>query len=167
MKYTFLIIAIFVSIGFQNPNSYKSEIENLYLEALNQRFDLMLSSGYKYIELNEVTSEVKNRIPSNSIFKFLTNEELIRVAIKKKRDLKIYRMTHKEISKDTLDINFSHLSLTAKRKIHWNKGLKFIKAEYKLSCGGTNGYEPDFRFVKDVESNTWKMIKNKFIMKEK
>ena len=53
-----------ISLGFQISNSDKSEIENLYAEALNHRFDLLLSSGYKYIEINEMTSQVKDKIPN-------------------------------------------------------------------------------------------------------
>lgn len=167
MKYIILATSIIISLGFQIANSDKSEIENLYVEALNHRVDLLLSSGYKYIELNEVTSQVKNKIPANSIYKFLNNEELIKLALREKSDLNVYRMTHKEISNDTIDINFSHLRLSAKRKIHWNKGLKFKKAEFRLSCGGSDGYEPDFRFVKETKTNNWKLVKNKFVIEEK
>ena len=167
MRYIILTISIIISLGFQISNSDKSEIENLYAEALNHRFDLLLTSGYKYIEINEMTSQVKDKIPTNSIYKFLNNEELIKLALREKRDLNIYRMTHREISNDTIDINFSHLRLSAKKKVHWNKGLKFKKAEFRLSCGGTDVYEPDFRFVKQTKTDDWKLVKNKFVLEEK
>jgi len=85
---------------------------------LNHRFDLLLSSGYKYIESNEITNEIKDSMSSTSAYKFLTNEELLKVALRQKKELIMYRMTHKEISKDTIDVNFSQLSLIVKRKIH-------------------------------------------------
>ena len=85
---------------------------------MNHRFDLLLSSGYKYIESNEITNEIKDSMSSTSAYKFLTNEELLKVALRQKKELIMYRMTHKEISKDTIDVNFSQLSLIVKRKIH-------------------------------------------------
>ncbi|MFK7949799.1 MAG: hypothetical protein AB8G11_19570 [Saprospiraceae bacterium] len=162
MKYIILITGIILCLGFQYSDSHKPEIEKLYVQALNNRFDLMPSSGYKYIELNEITSSIKNEISTKSVYKFVSNEELIQIALKRKRPLSVYRMTHKEISKDTIDVNFSYLNLTAKKKIHWNKGLKFNNVEYQLNDNEIKEYEPDFRFVKNIDSQNWEMIKSTF-----
>lgn len=166
MKKIILLITTLICFGFQNKITDKSVIDKLYVEALNGRLDLILSSGEKYIEINDITSRIKNSI-NTEIFKFLSNEALIEIAIKQKKPIYVYRMTHKEISKDTIDVNFSELTLTAKRKIHWYKGLRFKKATFGVACGGTNGYHPDFRFAWEANENKWEMIENKFIKKEK
>lgn len=105
---------------------------------------------------------MKNLLPSTSIYKFLTNDQLFKIALKKKKPLTVYRMTHKEIYQDTIDINFCTLTLTAKRKFHWNKGLKFLRIDYSVCSGEENDYQPDFRFIKNVETKNWQVKENKF-----
>ena len=167
IKYIILKLGIVFSFGFQLSNNSTSEIEVLYIEALNNRFDLLLSSGYKYVELNTITSKVKDRMPSNSIYKFLDNKELIRIASKRRNELIIYRIAHKELSADTIDINFSLVRLSINRKIHWNKGLKFKRALFNVDYDETKKYTPDFRFVKNLKSNKWEMNINRYISEGK
>jgi hypothetical protein len=88
-------------------------------------------------------------------FKFLNNEELIDLSIREKKTLRVLRLTHKIIATDTVDVNFGIVNVTGKRKIHFNNGLKFKKADFMLECGGTNGYVPDMRFVLNRELNEW------------
>lgn len=42
------------------------------------------------------------------------------------------------------------------------KKLHFKKVEINIPCGGTNGYQPDFRYVYNSEINTWINIAPKF-----
>ena len=139
----------------------KSEIDSIYVKALNSNFVLLLSSGWKYIELNENGKRISNLNVSDR-YKFLTNEELIDLSIKQRKTIKIYRLTHKIIGIDTVDVNFGIVNVTGKRKIHFNNGLKFKKADFALDCGGTNGYEPDMRFVFDRKKNNCELIDGKY-----
>ena len=137
-------------------------LDSLYVKALNNRIDLLLQSDWHYVEMNEYGSRIKNlNVPER--FKFLTTDELIDLSIKEKRTINVLRVVHNVISKDTIDINFGYIRFKGKRKLHFYKGIRFKKAEITVSCGGTNGYQPDIRFVFDNITNEWKIIKNRFI----
>lgn len=152
-----------MSFGQENKlNSIeKAELDNIYVKALNNRFDLLLSSGWKYIELNENAKRISELNVSDR-YKFLTNEELIDLSIKQKKTIRILRLTHKIIGIDTVDVNFGIVNVTGKRKIHFNNGLKFKKADFALDCDGTDGYVPDMRFVFDRKKNNWELIDGKY-----
>lgn len=137
-------------------------LNSLYVIALNNRIDLLLQSGCHYIELNEYGSRIKNlNVPD--IYKFLTIDELIDLSIKEKRPINVLRVVHNVITKDTVDINFGYIEIKGKRKFHFYKGIRFKKAEIIVYCGGTNGYQPDIRFVCESLRNKWKIIQNRFI----
>jgi len=133
-------------------------LDSIYLKALNSRIDLQLSSGWKFIEPNEQTERIKNNFDQNSVYKFLSSDKLFDYAYKHGKTLKLYRVTHKQISKDTIDINFGDLSLVVRKGIYFKNGLRFREANYSIACGGTNGYIPDFRFVYDKKNKTWNII---------
>jgi len=136
----------------------KQTLDSIYIKALNSRFDLQLSSGQKFIEPNEQTERIKNNFDHNSVYNFLSADELFDYAYKHGKTLKLYRVTHKQISKDTIDINFVDLSLIVKKGVFFKNGLHFREANYSIECCGTNGYIPDFRFAYDKEKNIWKII---------
>lgn len=136
----------------------KQTLDSIYIKALNNRIDLLLSSGRKFIEPNEQTERIKNNFDKNSVYKFLSYDELFDYAFKHGKTLKLYRVTHKQISNDTIDINFGDLALKVKKGIFFKNGLHFREADYSLACGGTNGYIPDFRFVYDNQTKTWKIF---------
>ncbi|GAA0734510.1 hypothetical protein GCM10009430_49450 [Aquimarina litoralis] len=145
----------------QNDSIKSTELDKLYVRALNSRFDLLLSSGWRYIELNENGKRI-SKLNVSEQYKFLTNEELIDLSIKKKKTIRVLRLTHKIIGTDTVDVNFGIVNVTGKRKIHFNNGLKFKKANFALNCGGTNVYVPDMRFVLDRKKNDWELIDGKY-----
>jgi hypothetical protein len=128
-------------------------LDSLYVRALNNRFDLILQSGWQYVEMNEFGSRIKNLNVSNR-YKFLTTEELIDLSITEKRKIDVLRVVHNVISKDTVDINFGYIGYN---------GEKFDKVEITLSSNETRGYQPEIRFVFDSLSNKWRIIKNRFI----
>lgn len=137
-------------------------LDSLYVKALNNRIDLLLQSGWHYVEMNEYGSRIKNLdVPTR--YKFLTTDELIDLSIKEKRTINVLRVVHNVISKDTVDINFGYIGFKGKRKLHFNEGIRFKKAEITVGCGGTNGYQPDIRFTFDSLTNEWKVIQNLFI----
>ncbi|MDX8338829.1 hypothetical protein SLH46_06530 [Draconibacterium sp. IB214405] len=136
----------------------KQTLDSIYIKALNSRYDLLLSSGQKFIEPNEQTERIKNHFGQNSVYKFLSSDELFNYTYKHGKTLRLYRLTHKQISKDTIDINFGDLALKVKKGIFLKNGLHFREANYTLACGGTNGYIPDFRFIYDNKTKTWKLI---------
>lgn len=140
-------------------------LDSLYVKALNNRIDLLLQRGWHYVEMNEYGSRIKNlNVPDR--YKFLTTNELIDLSIKEKRTIKVLRVVHNIISKDTVDINFGYIEFTGKRKHHFYNGIRSRKAEITVGCGGTNGYQPDIRFAYDDLTNDWKIVKNRFIKKD-
>ena len=137
-------------------------LDSLYVTALNNRIDLLLQSGWHYVEMNEYGNRIKNlNVPDR--YKFLTTDQLIDLSIKEIKKINVLRVVHKVISKDTIDINFGYIGFKGKRKLHFYKGIRFKKAEITVGCGETNGYQPDIRFVFDNVTNEWKIIKNRFI----
>jgi len=175
MKKTFVIILTLIGIlsfGQENKldrngnglNSIEpNELDSLYVRALNSRIDLILGSGWSYVEMSGYGKRIAELDVSDRI-KFLTNEELIDLSIKKKKTINIIRLNHKIIAKDTIDIIFGDVSVTAKRGIFFQRGIRFKKAEFSVGCRGTNGYQPDIRFVFDRKENRWNIIKNRFII---
>ncbi len=99
--------------------------------------------------------------------KFLANRELIKLSLKKRKSIGIIRMSHKIVAKDTIDINFGTILLTAKRGLFFNHGIRFKKATFLAVCRGTNGYQPDMRFVFNQKENRWDILTNQFITETK
>lgn len=144
-------------------NSIKQiELDSLYVKALNNRFDLILQSGWHYVEMNEYGKRISEMNVSDR-FKFLNNKELINLSINEKKTVRIIRMNHKTIAKDTVDITFGDVSVTAKRGIFFYIGITFKKVDFSVGCGGTNGYQPDIRFVYDRKEKRWNIIENRFV----
>lgn len=155
MKLILIFVFLIPDLIFgQSDNLSSAGLDSMYIKTLHSQIDLVLTSGHKYFEINENTNRIKNSVGVD-IFKFKTNDELIDEAIKRKKTLTVYRVTHKIISADTVDVNIGQLYVSAKRAIHFNHGLRFKKADFKLSCGGTNGYEPTYRFVFDKTDEKW------------
>ncbi|MFP5471800.1 MAG: hypothetical protein ACLGGV_09410 [Bacteroidia bacterium] len=100
------------------------------------------------------TERIKN-MEELRYLKFMTRDNLIKESLKTRKNLDVIRVTHKLISNDTVDINISHLDVKARRALHFNNGLRFVKADFKLACGGTNGYVPTCRFVFDLTDEKW------------
>jgi hypothetical protein len=91
----------------------------------------------------------------------MTNDELIKESLRRKKELDVIRVVHRIISTDTIDINIGYLKVKAKRALTFNHGLRFIKADFQLSCGGTNGYVPTCRFYYDSKLDKWTKLENK------
>jgi hypothetical protein len=143
-----------LDVGKNKAYEIKAEtLDSLYVKALNNRFDLILQSGWQYVEINEYGSRIKNLNVSDR-YKFLTTDELIDLSIKEKRTIDVLMVVHNVISKDTVDINFGFIGYEGKR---------FNKVEITVACGGAKGYQPDIRFAFDSLSNEWRIIKNRFI----
>ncbi len=162
MKSVCLFITALLFLGFKNNlDSQKHELKTLYITALNQRNDLLSSSNENYFEINEITSELLSDSSIDTRFKFLSFTDLYKTARKEKQgSLKYHRINHSSISIDTIDINFTEVSLRIKKGIFLKKKLSFHRAEATYSK--MLPYKPDLRFVKGKESDDWKLIINKF-----
>lgn len=160
MRIVFIFIltlgTVKVSIG-QVDSIKRADLDTLYVTTIRSQLGLVLSSGHKYFEITENTERIKDKVGVD-IFKFMTDEELIDKSIKEKKPLTVYFVTHKIISIDTVDINIGDKTLTAKRSIHFNHGLRTRKANFAVSCGGTNGYVPTARFAYNMVTKTWDKI---------
>ncbi len=150
-------IIVILTIGtlnnvFGQLDSVKtSDLDSMYLKTIHSRFDLMLSGGHKYFRVDKNTERIKD-VVNVDIFKFMTENDLINKSIKEKKPIRVYFLTHKVISTDTVDINMGDASLTAKKRL-WKR-----KANFSVSCGGTNGYVPTARFAYNRSTMTWDKI---------
>ena len=150
------IILVYSQSYGQYENISSSELDSMYFKTLQSQY-LFLVNGTIYVENNEFTERLKN-IEELEYFKFMSTDELIKESLKTKKELDVIRVVHRVISKDTIDVNIGYLSVKARRVLHFNKGLKFKKADFKLSCGGTNGYQPTGRFVYNLRDKKWSKL---------
>jgi hypothetical protein len=128
-----------------------SELDSLYLRALGLRWDLLRSPQYKYFEINSNTERIKD-LSISPIFKFVSIPELNELSKNKKRGIDVYRMDHKVISADTIDISLYILTAYSKEDV-------FICV---VKGGGTLGYHTDIKFALRKEDSTWEVIENRF-----
>lgn len=153
-----------MSLFFSNfAYSQNSEIiDSLIIRSLNSRYDLQLSSGIKFIEPNEIALRLKNKIKYP--YKIVFGKELFNEAYRNNNhSLTLYRIYPKIISKDTIDINIGPISMKTRKGIFLKpKKLHFKKVEISIPCGGTNGYQPDFRYVYNKENTIWENKSPKF-----
>ncbi|MFK7747598.1 MAG: hypothetical protein AB8B65_04360 [Kordia sp.] len=142
----------------QNEKITTATIDSLYVKALNNRFDLTLSSGYISLEPTAESKRIKNKQVSNR-YKFPSSEELKIRALQEKKTIGLIRLGHKIISNDTIDINLTNVGYTAEQIKHSN-GIVVSNEIFAISCGGTKGYQPSMRFVYDKIKNDWILIYN-------
>lgn len=136
----------------------RSDLDSLYIRTIHSRLDLMLSSGWKYFEVTQNTIRIKDRI-NVDVFRFLSDVELIRKSIHERKSVMIYRVAHRIISRDTVDINFGTVNVSGKRTFYFSHGRLILrKGSFSLSCGGTNGYIPTARYVYNRNEKIWERI---------
>jgi hypothetical protein len=162
MKKIILFCFLISNFTLINAQEIKSEtLDSLYVKSLNNRYDLLLSSGYKYIEPNNETERIKSKFDL-SVYKFENQEKLFKIAYKNNKELNLYRINHKIVSKDTIDINIGEIFMTVRKGIYFKNKLHFKKTFISIPCGGTNGYQPDFRYVFSQKDNKWIVISEYF-----
>ena len=165
MKYYLIFATLIISNSSFAQKNHEDVIDSLIIKSLNLRFDLLLSSGIKYIEPNKYAVKVKDKI--NYPYKLLVGNTLFYKAYtQKSNSLELIRIVPQFISKDTIDINFSQVFLKVQKGLYLKPKLHFKKAELFLSCGGTNGYQPDFRYVYNSNNQSWKNISEKYVIKK-
>lgn len=153
-----IMTLVTIQISFGQADSIKqSDLDSLYVRTIRNQIWMTLSSGYKYFEITENTKKIRDKV-GVPIFKFLTQQELIDNSLKNKKSIIAYRVLHKIISPDTVDINIGVVYVTAKSSIHFNRGLRTRKANFAISSGGTNGYIPTERFAYNKTTKTWDRI---------
>lgn len=129
-------------------------IDTLYTKALQQRFDLQLSNGYKYFDMQNQTDAPQKILPGTPI-KILSQKELIEISRKEKKELKVYTMEYFVVNKDTVDVNFGKYRLKALERKQKYSPLA------EISECNLGKKEPDIRFA--WIDNRWEIIKSKFI----
>ncbi|TAJ06682.1 hypothetical protein DMA11_22620 [Marinilabiliaceae bacterium JC017] len=153
------LITVFVSFLLsitayaQSENSELTEIDSLYIKTIQSQYFFLQNCQF-YVETNQKTERIK-KVDELNYLKFMTNIELIKESLKTKRTLDVIRINDRCISKDTLDINIGCLRFKAKRRIHFNHGLKFIKVNSILACSGTKGFTPTCRFLYKNKKKRW------------
>lgn len=129
-------------------------LDSLYSTALQNRFDWILSSGYKYVDFeNQSEAPLKNIL---SPIKILPKSEIAKISRKENKELIVYTLSYNILSEDTVDVNFGKYKIKGLRKKNKN-GANEEVTTYKYSY---ETYVPDMRFV--LVNNRWKIIKSKF-----
>ncbi len=134
----------------------QSDIDTLYVKALRQRVDWMLSSGYKYVDI-ENQSDAPKKLFLNNTIKVLPQNEIIEISRKEKKEFTVYKMSYVVVSNDTVDVNFSEYKLKGLKRRGKNSPLAEISE--RKCCDGD--YQPDIRFV--LAENRWQIIRSKFL----
>lgn len=95
-------------------------------------------------------------------FRYISNDMELRTLLGKSYDdiegRPVYRMNHKVIAPDTLDVNIGGYTISQIDKKHMMKGIW---------CGGTMGYIPDGRFVYNRDKSLWEFTSGTEIMERK
>jgi hypothetical protein len=136
-------------------------IDQLVIKSLGSRIDLLLTGGQKFLEPNVYTLRVSDsiRVP----YRLLQGRDLFNEVYRKdKKSMLLIRVTPHIISADTIDINFGEVLLSVKKGIFFKPGLHFRKSILSVSCGGTNSYQPDFRYVYNKEKELWENAEGKY-----
>ena len=155
---------------WEESRSFKKTKVEEYLNIDETLVELEKNSSVIRLEMNSIELPLFSKDPKrikNEIkypFKFSYGKELFNEAYRKNNhSLTLYRIYPKTISKDTIDINIAPISMKARKGVFFKpKKLHFKKVEINIPCGGTNGYQPDFRYVYNSEINTWINIAPKF-----
>ena len=155
MNKLLLFLTIIVSWSFHAQNEVAKPLEKLYLKAIKARVDLTLINGEIYFEPNKIINQIKDSVQIPN-FHFLENNRMVDNLITQYKVIILYRVAHKRISKDTMDVNFPTARLTLA-----DRNIK--KYKFKTMMFGrfdTKNYAPDLRFVFDHGSKDWILIKN-------
>ncbi|TXK47685.1 hypothetical protein FVR03_09070 [Pontibacter qinzhouensis] len=148
----------FSSANGQTESSQKEDYTSLYLATIENLDYLKSSNEPQYFELTENTEKIKDKITVKNIT-FPTGKELTKLALKEKNGLTIWRVVHKVIADDTVDINIGPVDYTARRGVFFYNGRPyFTKINLAISCGGTERYQPTQRFAFDHVKQEWNAI---------
>nr|WP_294936247.1 hypothetical protein [uncultured Flavobacterium sp.] len=153
----FYLTFFLVTFGQAQDKLPQRDIDTLFTKALIQRVDWQLTSGYKYVDL-----ENQGNIPiekfQNGMIKILPQNQIINVSRKEGKELTVHTLNYLIISRDTVDVNFGE---------YYVKGLKAKNKKSPLAiitenkCQGTrDSYIPNIRFV--LINGEWKIIRSKF-----
>ncbi|AWA31118.1 hypothetical protein HYN48_14030 [Flavobacterium magnum] len=155
MKIILNIIAFLFAVNSLAQETLPQNIiDTLYTKALQQRFDLQLSSGYKYFDMQNQTDAPQKVLPESPI-KIRSQKELTEISRKEKKELTVYTIEYYVVNKDTVDINFGEYRLKALKRKQKHSPLA------EISECNLGKKEPDIRFT--WIDNRWKVIKSKFI----
>ncbi len=130
----------------------QNHLDSIYSKALQNRFDWMLSSEYKYVDVENQT-EAPQKIVQSPI-KILPKSEIAKISRKENKELIVYTLNYFVLSEDTVDVNFGKYKIKGLRKKNKN-GANEEVTKYKFSY---ETYVPDMRFV--LVNNRWKIIKS-------
>ncbi len=141
------LILIIITIALFNSQTYgqskdisPSELDSMCVKTIQPQMFFLHGTTF-YVEMNETTKRLKNTEELNYLL-FMTSDELIKESLRLKRKLNVLRITQNIISTDTIDVNIGYLDLRTKRGLFFDHGLRFVKANFILKSGETNGYTP-------------------------
>jgi len=147
LKKTFIIISLLTSILLIGQEKRLdsidlNELDNIYIKALKNRFDLLKTTDWKYIRLDENTQRI-SKLNAPDIYEFLTSEELINISIKERKSIQALVLRHRIIEVNTVDVNFEYIDI---------QGYTLIEYVYDTDL---KNYIPDMRFVFDQKIKSW------------
>ncbi|MCL9807522.1 hypothetical protein NAT51_18495 [Flavobacterium amniphilum] len=156
-KIVFCLILFQATLVQAQEELSQNDIDSLYVKALTERIDWQLSSGYKYVDLEDQTNIPENKF-QNGMIKILPRNQIISISRKQGKELTVYTLDYSIISKDTVDINFHQYYLKGLKTKNKKSPLAII-SENKCRQPGTS-YIPDIRFA--LVDKRWKIIQSKF-----
>jgi len=152
-----IVALLFVVNCLAQETLPQNVIDTLYIKALRERVDLQLSGGYKYFDLQNQSIATQNLFVAGQI-KILSQNEIIEISRKLRKELTVYTMEYYFVNKETVDINFGEYRLKGLKKKSKDSPLAEIS---ECKCKSVNSYEPDIRFA--LIENKWIIVKSKFI----
>jgi hypothetical protein len=131
-------------------------LNKLYRKALTESSNYLNSFGWNYI-LAEVSNENLKKTDSFKDYTFLDSNTVKNYLIENKlKAINCIELSHKIISKDTIDINWKLRSIVLGKKKRKNRKSRSDKFNLFFSgCGLTLGYKPNCRFFFDKQKNDW------------
>ena len=154
-----IILVISSSVIAQDKSKKTYPLNKFYKKILIENQDYISSFNKNYI-IPQFENTDFEQIPSYENFTFLSYETLKDyLTVNKLLVLNYLEISHKIISKDTVDINIDPKSVVLLTKKKKERKLKSDKTFLSFSgCGLVFKYEPDFRFTFDKLKNDWFLI---------
>ncbi|GEM_PF-2565621 len=145
------------------------DLEYMYISTLEYYFDSNQGNNIQLV-VDTLVDSLPESLKGNRFIYYLHADRAL--LNQKSRSFNLFRISHKIINQDTVDINIGGWTANVKKGFFIRNGkLSFRKIELAAWCGGTMGYIPTKRFVilekKMIEFTSAELIELKIKEREK
>lgn len=152
-----LVLLFITTFSFSQEKELTiSQIDSIYIKAINSLTMLKSLKEITYFELDSINSKYKNEL-ENNVFKFYDDDKLSIVSIKEKKSIPILRVEFYIDNDKNVNFYFYYIFFKA-TKIKKSKSIE-ISIE---NPGRPNHIEPDIIFTYDKINSSWKITKNEY-----